>query len=142
MPDFQETRPRNYVLSASASAVRLLPHRCCPSNLFLPLSPPVFRCPSDPVLCCFQHFNVTWDAQSSSDSIVGMQITLLGVRYQDLTLLLLGLLSSSSPCLFPHLQWESSGSVFIASRATERKKSPQRLAFLGGPNLTKTTLHD
>lgn len=142
MPDFQETRPRNYVLSASASAVRLLPHRCCPSNLFLPLSPPVLRCPSDPVLCCFQHFNVTWDAQSSSDSIVGMQITLLGVRYQDLTLLLLGLLSSSSPCLFPHLQWESSGSVFIASRATERKKSPQRLAFLGGPNLTKTTLHD
>ncbi|XP_065593601.1 endophilin-B2 isoform X1 [Cyrtonyx montezumae] len=128
VPDFQETRPRNYVLSASASAVRLFPHRCCPSNLFLPLSPPDLI--SDLVLCCFQHFNVTWDAWSSSDSTVRMQVTLLGARFQDLARLLLGLLSTFSPGLLPHLKWEPSDSVSIASGATERK-IPSKVSLSG-----------
>lgn len=70
-----------------------------------------------------------------------MQITLLGVRYHDLTLLLLGLLSGFSPCF--HICNGNLLTVFLLLvEQLKGKKNPQMLAFLDGPNLIKTTLHD
>lgn len=118
MPDFQETRPRNYVLSASASAVRSPAPGSC---LLLDPASPTSSCPSLPdlnsglVLCCFQHFNVTWTAQGSSDSASRIHISPVGVPAQGKVCFPNQLPCQPSSTFLVEICW-----IFIARGATER----------------------